>query len=125
MMTFTVAEPVAGKLSVLFDRDIISEMRLSPKEPYTRSSVVNILGRDYIVVHYSTDDCLGEGGAAPMYENPNGDIESLEYRARGIAIDLHNEDVGQISFVKGPLAGAHSRCAKTRKTAPSIKPASK
>jgi len=120
MMNFTVSEPVAGTLSVLFDRDVVSEMSLSPKEHYTKSSIVKVFGPDYVIVHYSADDCLAEGGTAPMYENPNGDIESLEYRPRGIAIGLRYDDVEEISFVKGPLAPMHSKCPKTKKTTPTV-----
>ncbi len=125
MMGFTVSEPVAGRLSVLLDHDIIIEIRLSPKETYTKSSIVKVFGPDYIIVHYSFDECLGEGGSGPIYENPDGDIESLEYRLRGMAMNLHNDDVEEISWLKGPLGPTHSQCPKTKKTRPTAKPASK
>ena len=127
MMGFTVSEPVAGTLSVLLDHGIIGEIRLSPKEPYSKNSIVKVLGPDYIIVHYSTDDCLGEGGSEPkIYENPDGDIESLEYRPRGIAVWFARVDeVGEIIFVEGPLGSIYSHCPKTKKTRPTVKPASK
>ncbi len=125
MMEFTVSEPVPGRLAVLFDHGIIGEIRLKPKDFYTESSIVKVLGPDYIIVYYSFDDCLGEGGTGPIYENPDGDLESIEYRPRGIAVDLHHGEVGEISWLNGPQGPTHSQCPKTKKTRPALKPASK
>ena len=112
MMTFNVSEPIAGRLSVLLDHDIVFEVRLTPKESYTKSDITKILGPGSITVHYASADCLAEDGmGGPMYEDPNGDFEFVEYRPRGIAVDIQKDGtVGEISFVKGPLGSLHSPC---------------
>lgn len=111
-MDFNVSEPVAGRLSVLLDHDIVFEIRLTPKETYTKSDIIKALGPGSIAVHYSPADCLAEDGmGGPLYEDPNGDFEFVEYRARGIAVDIQKDGtVGEISFVKGPLGSLHSPC---------------
>jgi hypothetical protein len=110
MMVFNVSEPIAGKLSVLLDHDIVTEIRVSPKETTSKSDIIKVLGPGSITVHYASAECKSEGGSAPIYEDANGDLEYVEYRARGIAVDIQKDGtVGEISFVKGPV-GVGSPC---------------
>lgn len=113
MMVFNVSEPVAGRLSVLLDHDIVAEIRVSPKETTSKSDIIKVLGPGSITVHYALADCKSEGGSAPIYEDANGIFESVEYRTRGIVVNiLPDGTVGEISFVfvKGPRGSVHSPC---------------
>jgi hypothetical protein len=120
MMVFNTSEPLAGRLSVLLNHEIVGEIRVSPKDSYTKGDIIKILGPGSITVHYASADCLSQGGSAPIYEDANGDTEYVEYRARGIAVDiLKDGTVGEISFVKGPLGSVHSPCPAARNKKPS------
>lgn len=119
MMDFTASDPVRGTLSVLFGRGgIVAGMRLSPKEPITEKDIVRILGSDFLVVRYATDDCLSDAGTAPMYESSDGPIRQLEYRNRGLAVSFHGTEVEDILFVEKPFGPTHSRCQGQRKKHP-------
>jgi hypothetical protein len=46
--------------------------------------------------------------SAPVYETPNGQFLSVEYRAKGIAVAISdNDQVTYISYVSEPIA---SKC---------------
>ena len=125
MMNFNVSEPVAGRLSVLLDHDIVTEIRLAPKESYTKSDIIKLLGPGYSTAHYASAGCLSRDGmGGPLYEDARGDFEFVEYRGRGIAVDIQKDGtVGEISFVSGPLGSVHSPCpAGQNKTSESSRP---
>jgi hypothetical protein len=119
MMVFNVSEPLAGRLSVLLDHDIVGEIRLAPKETYTKSDIIKVLGPGSMTTHYARAECKSEDGWGPIYEDANGDIEYVEYRARGIAVNIVKDGtVGEISYVMGPRGRVHSPCPAGQKKKP-------
>ena len=118
MITYDVSYPVIGELDVDIDKGILISMGLRPKMQMHTKDVIRLFGHDYIVVHYSFDDCLGEGGTAPIYENPNGDFKHLEYRSLGLAAVFtyqNDEIVEEIVYTSGPFGPTHSLCADRSK----------
>ena len=114
IISFNVTSPIAGSLTVYLKKGVVDGLTLTPKVPLTRQQAVHILGVDYLRVRYATDDCLTEGGSAPIYESPNGSIEHLEYRKRGIAIVLRDDDVKAIVYVHRAFGPKRSRCSNKR-----------
>jgi hypothetical protein len=60
------------------------------------------------------DDCLDDGGVAPIYLNPNGPIKTMQYRDRGLLVHfVYNDDekVDAIIFTYKSFGRTHSLCA--------------
>jgi hypothetical protein len=107
---YEVSDPVPGTLMVVIPNGIVTEIDLYPKQRLTREAAINKFGPDYLIVRYSMDDCLIEGGVAPVYENPEGEFEHIEYRQRGLALNVGGAEVDTIMFVAKPFGPTHSRC---------------
>jgi hypothetical protein len=114
-MTYIVADPVPGVLTVYVPKGVLDGMTLSLKKQLSKSEIVRLFGSGYIAVQYDTDDCLGDGGAAPIYESPNGPIKHLEYRDKGIGVIFHEGEAAAIVFVSKPFGPSHSICAARAK----------
>jgi hypothetical protein len=112
---YEVSDPVSGILVVSIERGIVQGMELYPNKQYSNSEIVRVFGSHYLAVRYDFDDCLSGGGSAPIYENPNGLIEHVEYRNRGIAIAFHNGVVESILFVARPFGPTRSRCTGNKR----------
>ena len=111
IMTYRVSNPVQGTLVVYLHKGILDGMTLLPKNRVTRRDLLRLYGTDYLVVRYATDDCLTEGGTAPIYETPDGAIEHIEYRDRGVAAIVRDGEVRAVVFVSKPFGPTHSQCA--------------
>lgn len=114
-ISYDVSDPTPGTLTVYIRRGIIHEMDLKPKAPTTKKDIIRVFGSDYRMVRYSVDDCLNEGGVAPVYEDPDGPIEQMEYRPQGIAVSFDLNEVEVIAFVARGEGPTHSRCPGTSK----------
>lgn len=103
-----------GKLTVIVHQRTgrILRIDLYP-EKLGKEAAIKHFGGHFTVTRYDFDECLSDGESAPMYESPNGQFLSIEYRDRGIAlaIDQPNE-VHYISYVKGPIGARSSKCNK-------------
>ncbi len=113
---YTVKEPLPGSLAVLITAGRLKLLMLNLKEPISQKEAIRIFGSDFRIGRYSLDTCLDSGGEAPSYEDPDGDIQVLEYRNRGIALDLYEGQVDTISYLDGPFGSAHPRCAQSPKS---------
>jgi hypothetical protein len=105
-----------GKLTVVVDKRsrIIQRIDLYP-ENLSKEQAIKHFGDGYITTRYDFDECLSDGESAPIYESPNGQFVSIEYRDRGVAVSLgHGERVDTISYVKGPIGATISRCKGRR-----------
>lgn len=101
-----------GKLTVVVDvrSSIILRIDNSPKD-LSRDEAIKHFGMDYLVTKYSFDLCLGNEESAPIYENPDGELEFVEYRERGIAINPNSlGKVNQIRYVSKPFGSPASKC---------------
>jgi hypothetical protein len=117
-MTYTVSDPVPGTLVVYTKKGILDGMMLTPKKSLTKGDIIRSLGPDYIVVHYAMDDCIGEGGAGPIYQTSRGPIKHMEYRDHGLAAVFAYDDdqrVEAIVFTFKPFGPSHSICAARAK----------
>jgi len=114
-MTYVVTDPVPGVLTVYVQKGVLDGMTLSLKKRLSKREIIRLFGSDYIAVQYDTDDCLGKGGAAPIYESPNGPIKHLEYRDKGIGVIFHESEAVAIAFVSKPFGPSHSICAARAK----------
>lgn len=115
-VTWTNYEKVgefAGPTTVVSDTrtGVITRINFYP-DRLTKEQAITHFGKGYVVTRYAFDSCLDEEDSEPIYESLNGPLISVEYRARGIAISVGNNDmVTKISYVSGPIGSAKSRCA--------------
>lgn len=80
-------------------------------ESMTWTEILKTFGDDYVITRYDSDLCLTEGDGAPIYENPNGSLEYVEYRSMGIAVFLPDDGrVQQIEYLEEPPGTQFSRC---------------
>ena len=114
-MTYAVSDPVPGMLTIYTQKGILDGMTLSPKKPLTKNDIIRLFGSDFTIVRYATDDCLTEGGSAPIYEAPNGPIKHMEYRDRGVAAVFNGAEVVAVVFVSKPIGPTHSLCTERGK----------
>ncbi len=124
-MTWIVTDPVPGTLVVYTKKGILDGMILTPKKDLTKAEILRLFGSEFRVVRYAMDDCVGEGGAGPIYESPDGPIKHLEYRDRGLAVVYAYDDdekVEAIIFTSKPFGPTHSVCAAHRTNKPPSKP---
>ncbi len=101
-----------GKLTVVVDKrsGIIQRIDLYP-EDLTKEQAIKYFGDDYITTRYDFDECLSDGESAPLYESPNGEFISIEYRGRGIAIAVNYQGkVNHINYVCKPIGALSSKC---------------
>jgi hypothetical protein len=114
IMSYDVADPLPGELEVYITKGILEGMTLNLKEKVSQKDIIRLFGHNYIAVHYATDDCLDDGGAAPIYQNPDGPFKTMQYRDRGLVVHfIYNDDdtVDSISFTFKPYGPTHSQCA--------------
>jgi len=118
IISYEVADPVPGSLTVYIKNGILESLALDPKTSLVKSDIIHRFGPGYMIVHYSADECLDEGGAAPIYEDTKGPFMHMEYRNRGLAaLFFYNNDekVETIVFTHQPFGPTHSLCAKRGK----------
>lgn len=111
---YDVADPVKGNIGIYFQGEIVDSMAVYPDTSITKEDVVRIFGQHYLLVRYSGENCLGSGGAGPMYEDPNGDIKHMEYRDKGIAVNFLYTEVEAILYVQRPFGPTRSPCAQQK-----------
>jgi hypothetical protein len=128
IMEYEVVDPVPGKLTVFVHKGTLDSVALSPTKPMLKDDIIRLFGHHYRTVHYSTDDCLDDGGAAPLFEDPKGPFEHMEFRSRGVTVALAYDDdekVESIVFIDKSVIPTHSICASRSKRAASASNAHK
>jgi hypothetical protein len=79
-----------------------------------RKEVLKHFGPGYIVTKYDFDLCLGDEESSPLYESPNGHMVNLEYRERGVAIQINElGKVTGIDYVSEPFGATESKCKQS------------
>ena len=114
MWTYEVQEPLPGFLYLYIRNGRLSGIGLGLASPVETSVIVRLFGSGYRLVHYDFDDCLGQGGTAPVFRSPNGPLEEIEFPQLGVSASIHNGKVQEISYVGHPAGPAHSRCLSKR-----------
>jgi len=120
--SYTTSDPVPGWLMVFTSKGLLTGLRIVLKSPLSKEQTLRLYGPDLLSVHYDFDDCLGGGGAGPVYVSPDGPIEDWEYRGKGkgIVISVDRGQAQEIAFGCGPIGPPRSRCAaRGAKTNPS------
>ncbi|HWZ98560.1 MAG TPA: hypothetical protein VN025_12445 [Candidatus Dormibacteraeota bacterium] len=115
ILIYSVVDPISGRLEVLVEDGKLKMLMLYPKDPLTQKEVIRLFGETFQITRYSFDECLNQGGNLPVYEDPDGQIEEMEYRQLGIAISLYEGVPQEIQYLGGPLGPTRSRCAKHSK----------
>jgi hypothetical protein len=113
--------PQGGELPgrVVVDVDTATRVVLSVALHPDRLSVsaaIRHFGPGFQRTRYGRDECLGDAESTPLYEDPDGPVEYVEYRTRGIAIPVEAGDtVREIYYRDGtPLgAAAPAACARS------------
>jgi hypothetical protein len=116
IMSFDVSYPVPGELEVYLTNGILDSMTLNLNEKMARKNIIHLLGPNYTIVRYATDECLSEGGSAPIYENLSGPIKYLEYRDRGLAAALDYEDDDKVEAIVFYVQGVRPHPLSLRNT---------
>jgi hypothetical protein len=110
-LSYSVSDPFEGTLAAYIDHGTLSMLILTLRHPMPIKAAVETLGPTGLLrTNYSLDNCVGGAGAGPIYENPRGDIEYVEYRSRGLALAVYEDKVESVSFVAKPLGSATSKC---------------
>jgi len=106
-----------GTLTVVIQNrtGVVLRIDIAP-EALSKAEAIKHFGPDYILTRYDFDQCLGDEESAPIYESPTGSLMEIEYRHRGIAIQVNDtEKVNTISFVSKPLGAVESKCKPSKK----------
>ncbi|NOT60934.1 MAG: hypothetical protein HOP19_12015 [Acidobacteria bacterium] len=105
-----------GSLDFVVDKRSkrILEIRVTP-DHLTKERAITHFGRDYIQRRYSFCPDVDDT-AAPIYEDPTGDVIQIEYPHKGIILSVNGEnEVTNIAYVSTNLAlGSESKCKKGR-----------
>jgi hypothetical protein len=100
------AGEVPGQVNVVVDErsGVIKTIILYPKE-ISKEQAIAHFGRDYIITRYDFDPCEEDEESEPIHESPNGRLDFVEYRSKGIAISVGHKDlVTKVSYVAGLIS---------------------
>lgn len=109
---YTVNDNFVGNLEVEIKNksEIIESIIIYP-ENLNKSKIIELFGKEFKETSYGFDECLNEGGEAPLFETSNGQIHYIEYRNKGIAAMVDtNEKVIQIEYIHIPIGKTASNC---------------
>ncbi|MBS1792699.1 MAG: hypothetical protein JSS81_02525 [Acidobacteria bacterium] len=111
---FDLKDEFKGRLVAYVDKKtkVVESIEIRP-EAMSRGRVIELFGEDYALTGYSFDNCVDQtSDAAPLYEDPKGDNKYVEYRDRGIAVLIHDDDgtVQHILYLSEPLGSPVSKC---------------
>ncbi len=81
----------------------------TPKDS-SPEKLVSFFGNQYKRTRYDFFECPGDTGSSKIIESPTGQLEYIEYRAKGIAINVKEEKVEDISFLSSSLGLKEPKC---------------
>lgn len=86
--------------------------QLSPN--LTRTQSYKKFGKDYREVRYSISNCPQQGSIPPVYRDPKGGIELLEYPQKGIVLwpNQYGFDIAAVVYRAKPLPAKKPVCGK-------------
>lgn len=66
-----------------------------------RTPAYKRFGMDYVLRHYSGADCAAKDGITPLYRDEKGNVEMIEYPAKGIALalDQFGYDIAAVMYL--------------------------
>jgi hypothetical protein len=103
--------PVPGRVEVVSgtNSQTIDFVTVYPND-LSLDDAKKILGSDFKVTRYAFDECLANGGEAPLYESASGPLEFFVYARRGIAFRAQGNRVTEIEYMRRPVGAKESRC---------------
>jgi hypothetical protein len=106
--------PIAGRLEMYMNSKtmVLEDVVIFPEPLLSVADAQKRLGGNFRTIHYDFDNCLDNGGEAPLYESPDGSLEFLVSATSGIIIyaDSDHEHVSYISYMSRPIGAKASRC---------------
>ena len=104
--TYPFDEGFTGKLELISEKKtgIVEVVSIYP-DSLSFQDLKLIYGDDFIFTKYEFLECPGDAGSSPVRESVNGTIEYLEYRGKGIVVELDDDkkEVKSIAFIGRPL----------------------
>ncbi|HZI87206.1 MAG TPA: hypothetical protein VFD48_10250 [Pyrinomonadaceae bacterium] len=100
-----------GELVFNVDRKtgVIARLILHPTK-LSKEEAIKHFGENYKLTRYEFCKGFEDEDSAPVYETPTGQFQTVEYRAKGIAVAIGDKDeVEYISYVSEPLG---SKCKR-------------
>ena len=89
---------------------VILRMTLHPKDLSVQEAIKRF-GENHVVTRYEFCPGFDEEDSGPIYENPSGQLRYIEYRKRGIALLVgDNDKVDYILYVSEPIGSTSSKC---------------
>ena len=120
---YDLQEDIKGNIVVYINKSTktVISIEINP-DSMTKEEVLNYFGDGYVNTTYSFDYCLyPNSDSAPMYEDPNGEDNFIEYRDKGVAIllydtkDKYYDTVQYIEYLSEPLGSPVSKCTTDSK----------
>lgn len=88
----------------------LTTVTITPRE-LSRGRLLEELGADFQMMRYNFCEELGDGDSAPIYEDPSGGLEYMEFRELGISVQFDwRGDVQQMTFLSKPSAISKEKC---------------
>ena len=85
-------------------------------EKLSKEEAIRHFGTDYVISKYEFCPDI-DATTAPVYPDPNGPLVRIEYRKRGIVLDLDDDKtIGEIAYVKDiQVLASKEDCKKIQK----------
>jgi|WetSurMetagenome_2_1015567.scaffolds.fasta_scaffold22833_2 hypothetical protein len=119
---FRLGEP-EGKVEFTLNpkTGLVTGAGISPKHMWM-PDLHRMLGEDYVITRWSSAPCMDLGGFAPIFLDPQGDVELLEYRHLGISVQLQADRVQSIEYNMKPNGFDKNPCVKKQKEQSRVSP---
>jgi hypothetical protein len=102
-------------LTLYLKNNVVDELEEYPAS-LTPEKAIEKFGPDFQRHRYSFDDCLSDGEGAPLFRDPKGQFEFIEYRHRNLYLQLrqYRNLVESIVLSSIPPGSLRSQCPVAR-----------
>jgi len=98
---------------------VVLQLEVYPEEPMALDIATKLFGTNFRRTRYDFDQCLNDGGEAPIYESPTGSVEYIEYRRQGVFLQMDEQNmVRHIEYASSPPGPPESVCVQQKKKGP-------
>jgi hypothetical protein len=107
--------PVPGKVEFWINprTHVVESMSVSP-ENMSKARAIKVFGPGFILTQWEFAECRSEGGMAPIFRTPGGQLVRIEYRQRGIAISLDGDRINEILYLSAPFGLERNPCKEKK-----------
>ena len=110
---FYYSGEIRGKLVASSSKKsgVLSGISIYP-EDLSLEQLIRLYGKDYVVTRYNFVECPNDQGSSLIKEDPKGGVEYIEYRSKGLVIDVDytGKKVNSLEFVSGAIGVTNYRC---------------